>query len=64
MTELQQIQSSVADVEPNNLHRKYDAEVYEKIIGNLNTELDKTKEEIEQTRLRIKQLGQEKKWLD
>jgi len=64
MTELQQIQSSIADVETNNLLRKYDAEVYEKIIGNLNAELDKTKEEIEQTRLRIKELGKEQKWLD
>lgn len=64
MTELKQIQSSIADVETNNLLRKYDAEVSEKIIGNLNAELDKTKEEIEQTRLRIKQLGKEQKWLD
>ena len=64
MTELQQIQSSIADVETNNLLRKYDAEVYEKIIGNLNAEVDKTKQEIEQTRLRIKQLGKEQKWLD
>ena len=54
----------LADVETNNLLRKYDAEVYEKIIGNLNVELDKTKEEIEQTRLRIKELGKEQKWLD
>ena len=64
MTELQQIQLSIADVETNNLLRKYDAEVYEKIVGNLNAELDKTKEEIEQTRLRIKELGKEQKWLD
>ena len=64
MTELKQIQSSIADVETNNLLRKYDAEVYEKIVGNLNAELDKTKEEIEQTRLRIKELGKEQKWLD
>ena len=39
-------------------------EVYEKIIGNLNEESDKKKEEIEQTRLRIKELGKEQKWLD
>lgn len=51
MTELQQIQSSIADVKTNNLLRKYDAEVYEKNIGNLNAEVDKTKQKIEQTRL-------------
>jgi len=36
--ELGRIQSSIADVETNNLLQKYDAEVYSKIITNLNEE--------------------------
>ena len=62
--ELGKIQTSIADVETNNLLQRYDAAVYEKIILNLTEESDKKKDEIEQTRLRIKELGKEKKWLD
>ena len=62
--ELGRIQSSIADVETNNLLQKYDAEVYSKIITNLNEESVKKKDEIEQTRLRILELGKEQKWLD
>lgn len=63
-SELGKIQSSIADVETNNLLQKYDAEVYAKIIQNLNEESVKKKDEIEQTRLRIKELGNEQRWLD
>ena len=62
--ELGKIQTSIADVETNNLLQRYDAAVYEKIILNLTEESNKKKDEIEQTRLRIKELGKEKKWLD
>ena len=62
--ELGRIQSSIADLETNNLLQKYDAEVYSKIITNLNEESVKKKDEIEQTRLRVLELGREHKWWD
>lgn len=62
--DLQQIQSSIADVETNNLLKKYDDEVYAKIKSNLDAELKSKKDEVEQTRLRIKELGNQKRWLD
>ena len=64
MKELKQVQSSIADVETNNLLKRYDQEVYTRIKSNLETELQSKKDEIEQTRLRTKELGNEKKWLD
>ena len=62
--QLTKIQSTIADVETHNLLKKYDAEVYKKIGGNLDEELKKIKGEIEQTRIRVKELGKEQKWLD
>ena len=62
--DLQQVQSSIADVETNRLLQRYDEEVYSKIKSNLNDELKTKKDEIEQTRIRIKELGNEKRWLD
>ena len=44
--------------------KKYDEVVYQKMRENLGQELDKKKDEIEQTRIRIKELGKEQKWLD
>ena len=64
MKELKQVQSSIADVETNNLLKRYDAEVYAKIKSNLDAELKSKKDEIEQTRIRTKELGNEKRWLD
>jgi DNA invertase Pin-like site-specific DNA recombinase len=62
--DLQQVQSSIADVETNRLLQRYDEEVYSKIKSNLNAELKTKKDEIEQTRIRIKELGKERRWLD
>ena len=62
--DLQQVQSSIADVETNRLLQRYDEEVYSKIKSNLDDELKTKKDEIEQTRIRIKELGNEKRWLD
>ena len=59
-----QVQKSIADVETNNLLQKYDEVIYRNLIENLNGELMKVKDKIEQTRIRIKELGQEKKWLN
>jgi DNA invertase Pin-like site-specific DNA recombinase/DNA-binding transcriptional ArsR family regulator len=65
MKELTQIQSSIADVETDNLLKRYDdLQVYAKIKSNLDDELKSKKDEIEQTRIRTKELGNQKKWLD
>ena len=62
--EYQQIQSSIADVETNHLLQRYDEEVYAKIKSNLDAELRTKKDEIEQNRIRIKEVGNERRWLD
>ena len=64
MKELKQVQSSIADVETNNLLQRYDDEVYAKIKTNLDAELKSKKDEIEQTRIHTKELGNQKRWLD
>jgi hypothetical protein len=62
--DLQQIQSSIADVETNHLLKRYDDVVYSQIKSNLDGELKTKKDEIEQTRIRIKELGNHQRWLD
>ncbi len=64
MKELKQVQSSIADVETTNLLKRYDSEVYEKIKSNLDTELKSVKDQIEQSRLKTRELGNQKQWLD
>ena len=64
MKDLKHIQSSIADVETNNLLQRYDEEVYSKIKSNLDAELKSKKDDIEQTRIRTKELGNQKRWLD
>jgi len=64
MKELQQVQSSIAEVETNNLLKRYDLEVYQKIKSNLDSELKSIKDKIEQTRIKTKELGEQKQWLD
>ena len=64
MKDLKQVQSSIADVETNNLLKRYDDEVYAKIKTNLDAELKSKKDEIEQTRIRTKELGNQRRWLD
>ena len=63
-SELTQVQTSIANVETSNMMKKYDEVVYQKMSENLGQALDKKKDEIEQTRIRIKELGKEQKWLD
>ena len=64
MKEIKQVQSSIGDVETNNLLKKYDEVVYARIASNLDDELKSKKDELEQTRLKTKELGNQKKWLD
>ena len=62
--ELKQVQSSLAEVETNKLLNKHDPVVYKQIKANLDAEMQKKKDQIEQTRIRIKNLGDKKSWLD
>lgn len=63
--ELKGLQSTLADVETNKLLNVYEDEtVYQGIVTNLKIKITQTTDEIEQTRLRIKELGKEQKWLD
>ena len=64
MKELKQVQSSIADVETNNLLKQYDDVVYAQIKANLDAEMKSKKDDIEQTRIRTKELANQKKWLD
>ena len=51
-------------METNNLLKQYDDVVYAQIKANLDAELKSKKDDIEQTRIRTKELGNQKKWLD
>ncbi len=62
--ELKQVQESIADVETENLLKKYDDVVYQKIKKNLDAAMKAKKDELEQTRIRTKELGNQKSWLD
>ena len=62
--EVRKVQSSLADVETNKLLGEYDAVVYGDIKAQLVEVLKNKKDELEQTRIRTKELGREKSWLD
>ena len=65
MKQLKRVQSSIAEVETKNLLDEYDdAEIYSSIKSKLVAELKKVKDDIEQTRIAIRELGNQKKWLD
>ena len=58
------MQSSLAEVETNKLLNKHDPAVYEQIKVNLVAEMEKKNDQLEQTRIRIKNLANQKSWLD
>lgn len=62
--ELKQVQSSFAEVETQKLLSEYDLVVYEQIKVNLVAEIKKKKHQVEQTRIRLKNLVNQKNWLD
>ena len=62
--ELKQVQSSFAEVETQKLLSEYDLVVYEQIKVNLVAEIKKKKHQVEQTRIRLKNLANQKSWLD
>lgn len=60
---MQQVQSSIAEVETQNLLKVYDDNIYQPIKQKLDEKYKSTKETIEQTRLAIKELGNQKRWI-
>ena len=51
-------------METNNLLKQYDDVVYAQIKANLDAEMKSKKDDIEQTRIRTKELANQKKSLD
>ena len=64
LKQIEDIQSSIAEMETKYLLKKYDETIYKKIEKNLTKELKKLNDEMEQSRLKIKELGSQKKWID
>jgi len=64
LKQIDNIQISIAEMETKYLLKKYDESIYKRIEKNLNEELNKLNEEIEQSRLKVKELGNQKKWID
>jgi DNA invertase Pin-like site-specific DNA recombinase len=62
--ELSTIQSSIAEVETQNILKVYDEVIYNQIKIKLDEKYKSNKEKIEQTRLAIKELGNQKRWID
>jgi len=57
--------TTLADVETKRLLGEYDDyAVFSKIKNNLKKEIDKAQWDLEQSRLRVRELSSEKKWLD
>ena len=51
-------------METKYLLKKYDENIYKRIEKNLTEESNKLNEEMEQSRLKVKELGNQKKWID
>ena len=64
LKQIEDVQSSIAEVETKFLLKKYEETIYEKISKNLDEELNKLNDQMEQSRLKVKELGSQKKWLD
>ena len=64
LRDIEDIQESIAEMETKYLLKKYDETIYQKIEKNLTDEMKKLNDEMEQSRLKIKELGSQKKWID
>ena len=64
LRQIEDIQASIAEMETKYHLKKYDETIYQRIEKNLSEELSKLNDEIEQSGLKIKELGNQKKWVD
>ena len=62
--QIKELQITLGDVETDKLLNKYDEVVYQRVKANLVAEIKSKKDALEQTRIRTKELGNQKKWLD
>jgi len=62
--EITKVQSAIADVETEKLLGKVEPAIYANIKKQLDAELQRKRDQLEQTRIRTKELGNQKSWLD
>lgn len=62
--QIKELQITLGDVETDKLLKKYDEVVYQRVKANLVAEIKSKKDALEQTRIRTKEMGNQKKWLD
>ena len=62
---IEETRTTLADVETKRLLDEFDDYiVFSKVQKNLKKEIEKTQRELEQSRMRARELGNQKKWLD
>ena len=62
--DLETVEVSIASIETDKLLKRMDESVYRRVRQNLTGELEDLRNEVEQTRLRIQELGNQKRWID
>ena len=62
--DLDTVQTSIATIETDKLLKRMDPSVYRKVRKNLNDELGVVKTTLEQSRIRVQELGNQKRWID
>jgi DNA invertase Pin-like site-specific DNA recombinase len=62
--QIKEVKTTLGDVETDYLLKKYDDVVYQRIKENLVADIKVKEDALEQTRIRTKELGNQKKWLD
>ena len=62
--DLDTVETSIATIETDKLLKRIDPPVYRKVRKNLNGELESVKSNLEQSRIRVQELGDQKRWID
>lgn len=62
--DLETAETSIASIETDKLLKRMEAGVYRRVRKNLTEELERIRSDLEQTRLRIQELGNQKRWID
>jgi hypothetical protein len=62
--DLETVEVSIVSIETDKHLKRMDASVYRKVRKNRTGELEELRNDLEQTRLRIQELGIQKRWID
>ena len=62
--DLEMVETSIATIETDKLLERIDPSVHRKVRKNLNDELETVRSNLEQSRLRVQELGNQKSWID